>query len=124
LDGHPIDPAEALAALHVGHLRRVVLDARSVVVDMGRATRLFTGPRQVAVRLQRISCFWPGCHVPVQHCQADHLHPWGEGGRTDQANGAPACGKHNRVRNQGFTVSRDPTTGLLVVRRPDGTTLD
>ena len=123
LDGHPIDPAEALAALLVGGLRRVVLDRRGVVIDMGRTARLFTGPRHVAVRLQRTSCYWPGCHVSVQHCQADHLLPWAEGGPTDQQNGAPACGTHNRVRNQGFTVGRDPTTGRIVVRRPDGTPL-
>jgi hypothetical protein len=124
LDGHPIDPAEALAALLVGRLRRVVLDGRGVVIDMGRTARLFTGPRHLAVRLQRTTCYWPGCHVLVQHCQADHLLPWTQGGPTDQQNGAPACGAHNRVRNQGFTVGRDPTTGQIIVRRPDGRPLE
>ena len=45
---------------------------------------------------------------------------WSQGGRTDPGDGAPACGMHNRLRNKGYTVSRDPT-GHLRVHRPDGT---
>jgi hypothetical protein len=66
------------------------------------------------------TCYWPGCAVPVHRCETDHLQPWGAGGSTSPGNGAPACGKHNRFRNHGFTVRRDED-GRLHVHRPDGT---
>lgn len=122
LDGRRVDPAEAVAASLVGHVRRVVLGSGSVVIDLGRRQRLFTGAAQIAVHLSRTACYWPGCHVPVAHCQADHLDPWSSGGSTSPGNGAPACGKHNRFRNHGFTVQRGDD-GTLHVHRPDGTVI-
>ncbi|MFN8017696.1 MAG: DUF222 domain-containing protein [Acidimicrobiales bacterium] len=122
LDGRPIAPAEALAAALVGHVRRVVLGSDGVVVDMGRTQRLFTGPRRLAVLLSGLACYWIGCHVQAGDCQADHLLPWDAGGRTSPGNGAPACGKHNRFRNHGWTVHRR-ADGRLEVRRPDGSRL-
>ncbi|MFN8018888.1 MAG: DUF222 domain-containing protein [Acidimicrobiales bacterium] len=121
LDGRPVDPTEAVAAtLLVGHIRRVVYGADSVVIDLGRRSRLFTGPARLAVMLTATTCFWPGCTQPVHHCQADHLQPWQDDGPTSPGNGAPACGKHNRWRNHGYTVQRDPA-GNLHIHRPDGT---
>ncbi|MFN8019559.1 MAG: HNH endonuclease signature motif containing protein [Acidimicrobiales bacterium] len=70
--------------------------------------------------LTATTCFWPGCTQPVHRCEADHLQPWQSGGSTSPGNGAPACGKHNRWRNHGYTVQRDPA-GNLHIHRPDGT---
>ncbi|MGI8938844.1 MAG: HNH endonuclease signature motif containing protein, partial [Iamia sp.] len=88
--------------------------------------RLFTGAAQLAVRLSATHCYWPGCHVPVTDCQTDHLRPWDDrggtrlGGSTNPGDGAPACGRHNRFKEHGFTVHRDHT-GTCHVHRPDGT---
>ena len=121
-DGHPIDPAEALAAALVGHVRRVVIGADGVVLDMGRLRRLFTGPRKTAVQFSADRCPWPGCGVPASQCQADHLQPFNgpDKGRTCPGNGGPLCGRHNRVKEHGFTVYRDER-GRLHILRPDGT---
>ena len=107
------------------HVRRVVVGADGVVLDMGRRRRLFTGARQLAVRLANRTCYWPGCNVPVTQCQTDHLDSWSPtgdrgGGSTNPGNGGPACGKHNRYKQQGFTVWRDPA-GRWHTYRPDGT---
>ncbi len=124
LDGAPIEPTEAVAAGLAGHARRVVVDAAGVVLDMGRTRRLFTGPAAVAARIASTTCYWPGCHVPVSACQIDHLDPFCRGGPTDQANAGPACGRHNRFKEQcGFRVWRDPT-GRWIVQRPDGTQVE
>ena len=139
LDGRPINPVEAVAQALNGHVRRVVVGADSVVIDLGRGRRLFTGAAQLAVRLSATSCYWPGCQVPVTDCQTDHLTPWDDrggtrpGGGTSPGNGAPAFryswagwsvealgGRHNRFKDHGFTVRRDPT-GTCHVHRPDGT---
>ncbi|HEX2576522.1 MAG TPA: HNH endonuclease signature motif containing protein [Aquihabitans sp.] len=101
-------------------MRRVVIDADGVVVDMGRRRRLFTGPAQLAARLNATECYWPGCHVPTTSTQTDHLEPWTDGGTTDLTNAGPACARHNRLKHHGYTVHRDPA-GTWHTHRPDGT---
>lgn len=119
LDGHTVDPTETVLAALTGHVRRVVVGAAGVVIDLGRRSRCFTGPAQLAVRLGSTHCVWPGCHVPVSHCQTDHLVGWRGGGRTDPGNGAPTCGQHNRLKEHGFSVHRD-LDGRWHTHRPDG----
>jgi len=123
LDGHTIDPTEAVANALIGHVRRVVMGAGSMVIDLGRRRRLFTGAAQLAVKLAGTHCYWPGCHVPVTACQTDHMIPWadhGGGGPTNPGNGAPACGRHNRLKERGYRVHRDQA-GTWHTHRPDGT---
>ena len=125
IDGTPIDTREATHAALTHHIRRVILGADNVALDMSRKTRLFTGPRQLAAQLQTTTCYWPGCNTPTSHCQTDHLQPWNNNdapGRTDQTNAAPLCGKHNRYRNHGHTTHRNPN-GTWHITRPDGTTI-
>ncbi|WP_426572608.1 DUF222 domain-containing protein [Aquihabitans sp. McL0605] len=121
-DGVPIHPSEALAAVLTGHVRRVILGADGVVLDQGRLQRLFKGPQRAAVMLSGHRCSWVGCLVPTSQCQADHLTGFngpGEGCTCPQ-NGGPTCGRHNRYKEQGFTVYRDER-GRIHVLRPDGT---
>jgi len=91
-------------------------------VNMGRRTRFFTGPRRLAVLLTQTTCYWPGCNTPVTACEADHLDGFGSRtrGPTDPTNAGPACGRHNRFKEQGFTARRDDR-GHWHVYRPDGT---
>jgi hypothetical protein len=124
LDGNPVDPTESVATALLGHIRRVVIGSGSVAIDLGRRSRLFTGPAQLAARLSATECYWPGCQVPVSQCQIDHLQPWAppHNGSTSPGNGAPACGRHNRFKQQGFNAWRDPAGGWHILR-PDGTEL-
>jgi hypothetical protein len=51
-NGSPIHPSVVLRALLTGHVRRVVLDSRGVIIDYGTKQRLFTGlARQAAMLL-------------------------------------------------------------------------
>ncbi len=122
IDGHPIHPSEIVAAAMVGYVRRVVMSRTGVVLDMGRRARLFTGARRTAIALTNATCVWAGCHVPVTSCQSDHLEGWAAPtrGPTSPQNGAPLCGKHNRFKERGFRIHRDPN-GRWHTIRPDGT---
>ena len=122
LNGHPVDPIEAAVGSLFGRIRRVVIDAPAAKVDLGRA-RLFTGAARDAVHLQSRCCIWPGCWVPVTDCQTDHITQHSHAGRTHPGNGAPLCGRHNRWKQQGYTITRDPS-GTWHVTKPDGTPLE
>ncbi|WP_459983360.1 HNH endonuclease, partial [Nocardioides sp. AN3] len=37
------------------------------------------------------------CDRPTSQCEAAHLDPWCEGGRTDLANGALLCPRHHTL---------------------------
>lgn len=51
LDGHPVEPTAAVAHALTRDIRRVVIRSDSVVIDLGRRRRLFTGPAALAVKL-------------------------------------------------------------------------
>ena len=121
--GLPIDPADAVAASLIGHIRRVIIDADGLIIDLGRRSRIFTGSAREAARLQAAfdlhgRCLWPGCGH--HHCQIDHTQPWPDGGPTDVRNAGPLCPRHNRFKTRGYRTWRDPH-GIWHTQRPDGT---
>ncbi len=120
LDGVPLEPVEQFFSSLVNHVRRVVINSRGVVIDLGRKARLFTGSARLAAQLQHPHCIWPGCDTPTSRCEVDHLYDHARGGPTNPANGAPLCGFHNRWKQKGFSISRDPVTGRWRTYRPDG----
>ena len=121
-DGHDVDPTEAAANSLLHKVRRVIVDAAGVVIDLGRARR-FTGSARTAATATYTHCVWAGCHAPASRCEIDHLHEHGRGGETTQANSAPLCGKHNRWKQKGFTIQRTPA-GTWHTTRPDGSQLE
>ena len=133
LSGSTLPPRTAVAHALLGDLRRCVIGADSVTIDLGRR-RLFTGYARLAAQLQSDECYWPGCHVKVNRCQIDHLTPHSDrgrdpttqqdrgGGPTNPHNGGAACGTHNRHKERGYTVTR-LADGNIQIRRPDGTIL-
>lgn len=127
LSGRPLDPSDVIACLLVGHVRRVVVDAASNVIDLGRRRRCFVGSARDAAELQATIrrrgaslCFWADCSSPPHRQQCDHSTPWGSDGRTDPRNSDLACGYHNRLKETGFRPVRRPDGGYDLVR-PDGT---
>jgi len=119
VDGNPLDPCEAAAHSLLHKVRRAVVDAAGTVIDQGQA-RCFTGSARHAVKLTSRRCIWSGCLVPTSQCQIDHVQEHCSGGLTNPGNGAPLCGRHNRLKNNGFRVWRDPAGGWHTYR-PDGT---
>ncbi len=122
-NGVAVDPADAVAASLIGRVRRVLLDADGVIIDLGRRSRTFTGSARDAALLQAAldgdgRCLWPGCGL--HRCQIDHTHDWRHGGHTALPNAGPLCPRHNRWKTRGYRTWRDPT-GAWHTYRPDGT---
>jgi len=69
---------------------------------LGRSSRLASAAQRSAVLASDSrSCYWPGCGVPANRCQIDHLTGWEQGGATNIDNLGPICGFHNRLKHRG-----------------------
>ena len=134
IDGHRIDPHEAIIDAITNQIRRVVVDAKNVVIDMGQA-RFFTGLARFASRIGHDECEWIGCHVPSrrdrrglssdsvcerERAKATSPYPPAREGRADRPGQQhDFCRRHNRVKEKGYTVYRD-ADGQLHIITPRG----
>ncbi len=125
-----LEPGEAVAAALLGDIRRIVTDAKGVVIDLGRRSRLFTGHARLAAQIPHQHCIWPGCHTRTSRCEIDPATPWAASSRGDPGggctcpdNGVPMCGKHNRHKQHGYLTRRGPE-GDWIITRPDGTPIE
>jgi hypothetical protein len=78
-----------------------VLLADSMVIDVGRATRVNSAPRRRALRIRDKGCRFPGCDRPVNWSTPDHIVAWSRGGPTDLANEVLLCYYHHRLVHEG-----------------------
>ena len=122
LDGHPLAATAAFADSLVSSFRRVVQNAAGVTINMSSPARFFTGMARLGVQLTTTECYWPGCHVPTSRCHIDHLKPAARGGASEQVNGLPCCQRHNRIKERGYTVTRNHD-GDITITTPLGDTV-
>ncbi|MCU1373617.1 MAG: hypothetical protein JWO68_903, partial [Actinomycetia bacterium] len=95
-----LTPGSFVPWLTEADIERVVFDGPSRVIDVGVTRRLFDGATRRVVEVVHGECFEDTCEVPAEDCEIDHIEAWAAGGPTTQANGRPACGFHNRLRNR------------------------
>ena len=120
IDGWRIDPTAAFVDSLINSVRRVIIDAKSVTIDMGQA-RFFTGLARLAGQISHDECQWIGCHIPISKCQADHIIAHSRAGPTNPNNNAAFCRRHNRLKEAGYTVWRNQQTGQIHITTPTGT---
>ncbi len=104
-----LDTGQTLSA---GEARRVacnaglipaVLGTRSVALDLGRESRLFSESQRVAKGLEHATCAADGCERPYAWCELHHRHGWSLGGRTDLKDAVPLCHYHHqRIHDPAF----------------------
>jgi hypothetical protein len=97
-DGTVIAPGSLLPWLDEAYLERVVF-APGRRVEVSQTARLFSGATRRAIELRDRECTHPYCDVEASRCEADHIIPFPDGGRTIEENGRMLCGFHNRLRN-------------------------
>jgi hypothetical protein len=96
-DGTVVTPRQLAPFITEADIERIVYEPGSRrIADLGRKSRFFTGGLRRAIQLRDRHCQWPGCRVPAERCDVDHIDPWSAGGETNQDNGQPNCGPHNR----------------------------
>ena len=69
--------------------------AVSRVLDLGRAQRTASVAQRNALGVRDRGCRFEGCDAPPGWCEAHHIEPWEQGGRTDLDNLALLCSQHH-----------------------------
>ena len=99
------------------NLTRVLLDADSAVIDVGRSHRVVSGSVRRALNVRDRHCRWPGCDRPSSWTAAHHLQHWIHGGATELGNLVLLCHRHHRmVHEGGWQLVRDDRGRLLTIR--------
>ncbi len=97
----------------------VVLGGKGEILDLGRTRRLYTPGQRKALRLRDQQCRAEGCTVPAPWCEAHHLKPWTQGGRTNLNDGILLCNHHHhRAHDRRYEADRLPNGDLRFHRRP------
>jgi hypothetical protein len=78
-----------------------VLLADSMVIDVGRATRVTSAPMRRVLRVRDKGCRFPGCDRPVNWTSPHHIVFWGRGGPNNLPNQVLLCHFHHRLVHEG-----------------------
>ncbi|HEV2291545.1 MAG TPA: DUF222 domain-containing protein [Gemmatimonadales bacterium] len=78
-----------------------VLLAGSVVIDVGRATRVVSAPARRALRVRDKGCRFPGCDRQVDWSSPHHIVAWSRGGPSNLPNLVLLCYFHHRLVHEG-----------------------
>jgi hypothetical protein len=82
-------------------ITRILLDSESMVIDVGRAKRVVSGPQSKALKVRDQGCTWPGCDRPASWTSAHHVVHWIHGGATDLPNLVLLCYRHHWMVHEG-----------------------
>jgi hypothetical protein len=120
--GHAISAAAArrlaCEAGIVPAVYRRVLGGPSVVLDLGRKTRLHTEAQRLALAIRDGGCTAEGCDRPPGWCHAHHDTPWAAGGTTTVDNGRLLCAHHHhRAHDPRYQTTHLPTGKVAFHRR-------
>lgn len=95
-----------------------VLGADSEILDLGRASRLFSRAQRRALLLRDKTCRAVGCDRPGAWTEAHHLDPWSRGGPTDLSNAVLLCSTdHHRAHDPDYLTERLPNGDIRFHRR-------
>ena len=78
-----------------------VLLADSMVIDVGRASRVISAATRRALRIRDKGCRFPGCDRPVNWTSPHHIVFWGRGGPSNLPNEVLLCHFHHRLVHEG-----------------------
>jgi hypothetical protein len=90
---------------------RILLGSDSMVIDVGRAKRVISGPQRKALNARDRGCVWPGCDRPASWTSGHHIFHWIRGGGSDLPNLMLLCYRHHWIVHEG---------GWQIVRGDDG----
>jgi len=123
--GEPVSAATARRLACDARVLPAVLGGESEVLEIGAETETVSQGLRRAVELRDRGCRFPGCDRPTAECETHYVTHWARSGLSIVDNVVLLCPHHHvLVHEGGWQVTRDPYTGDVRARRPDGTRLD
>jgi hypothetical protein len=127
LGGYGLVPAAVARDLLSDAPRRVVLTDPVTGEMRARSARTYRPPRHLAgtIAERDVTCTFPGCRVPAERCDQDHIEPF-DGNvpadrQTTTSNLHTLCRHHHRMKTLGrWAPTRDHTTGVTHWVSPTG----
>lgn len=107
-------PADEIRRLsHDATITRVLVDARSVPIEVSEGRRTVASGLWKALLARDRGCRWPGCQAPPAWCDAAHGRvPYRDNGRLSLENGLLLCRRHHRkVDNGGWAIDMACSSG-------------
>ena len=117
-DGTLLTPEVARLLACEADIIPVVLNGRSISLDMGRRRRLASPEQRLALRAKHDTCAFESCWRPFDWCDIHHVVPWEKGGPTDLDNLLPLCSHHHYLVHATGHIGRRPD-GTLYLRPPN-----
>ncbi|MFI8590277.1 HNH endonuclease signature motif containing protein [Dietzia maris] len=106
------------------------IDPRIGAADDARTALNYRPGAQLArrIRLRDGTCRHPGCAIPAEACDLDHVVPFDHadpqrGGHTIEGNLAAMCRRHHRFKTFSDWIYELQPDGTLLVRTPGGSTM-
>jgi hypothetical protein len=95
---------------------RVLLNQKSLVIDVGQAERTIKGPKRRALNARDGHCRWLGCERPASKCDGHHFVHWINGGGDDLENMILLCARHHwKVHEGGWQLVKTDEGEILPV---------
>ena len=95
-----------------------VLGSKSVALDLGRESRLFSESQRVAKGLEHATCAASGCERPYAWCELHHRRPWAQGGTHRPGRRHPAVPQHHHwIHDTGYNHQTMPDGSVRFSRR-------
>ena len=118
-----ISAADALMWACDAQVTRVITDAESRPLDVGRTVRITPPWIRKALLVRDGGCAFPDCGRPPSWCDPHHVVHWTNGGPTALPNLVLLCRRHHRlIHHKRFSV--EIVDGLPRFYRSDGTVLE
>ena len=96
------------------------LDPHGNPLHLGREARLFSAKQRLALAVRDGGCRWKDCDRPAGYCEAHHIDPYSEGGRTDIDRGILLCRWHHmQLHHGGWRITRTGKDDFLL-HPPEG----
>lgn len=107
LEDHTLVPGRELERLMCDcEVTRIVMNAASVPLDVGRTERLYNREMRRAVTARDRHCQWPGCTIRASWCEVHHVWFFSDGGPTSVGNGCTLCVyHHHRVHQEHLRIT-------------------
>ena len=117
----PVTIDEIRPLLADAGISRILVDADSVPIEVGRQVRTVPAGLYRALVVRDRGCAWPGCDAPAAWCQVAHGNTaYRDRGRLSLDNAALLCSRHHRRFDAG-NWRMSLVDGRPTFHRPDGT---